>query len=82
MFEIKWEEKALRELEKFDLLISRRIFKKIDKLKEDIFSKDVKRIKGQDNYRLRIGDYRVVFDVQEKFIRILKVGHRKNIYKY
>ncbi|MCH8945977.1 MAG: type II toxin-antitoxin system RelE/ParE family toxin [Nanoarchaeota archaeon] len=81
MFEIKWEEKALSELNKFDSLVSRRIFKKVEELKENPFSKDVKKLKGQDSYRLRVGDYRVLFDVQEKFIIVLKVGHRKNIYK-
>lgn len=32
-------------------------------------------------YRFRIGDYRVLFDVENHKITILKVGHRKNIYK-
>ena len=33
------------------------------------------------NYRFRIGDYRVLFDVEDKKIIILKVGHRSDIYK-
>ncbi|KKT30775.1 MAG: Addiction module toxin, RelE/StbE family [Parcubacteria group bacterium GW2011_GWA1_44_13] len=32
-------------------------------------------------YRFRIGDYRVVFDVENDVAKILKVGHRKDIYK-
>lgn len=32
-------------------------------------------------YRFRIGDYRVTFDVEDKTIVILAVGHRKEIYK-
>ena len=32
-------------------------------------------------YRFRIGDYRVAFDVENDTAKILKVGHRKNIYK-
>ncbi|MBI4426943.1 MAG: type II toxin-antitoxin system RelE/ParE family toxin [Candidatus Magasanikbacteria bacterium] len=32
-------------------------------------------------YRFRIGDYRVIFDCEEKNIRILRVGHRSSIYK-
>lgn len=32
-------------------------------------------------YRFRIGDYRVAFDVENNVAKILKVGHRKDIYK-
>jgi len=33
------------------------------------------------NWRFRIGDYRVLFDVEKNKIIILKIGHRKDIYK-
>lgn len=33
------------------------------------------------NWRFRIGDYRVIFDLEDDKIIILKIGHRKNIYK-
>lgn len=32
-------------------------------------------------YRFRIGDYRVIFDIEENEIIILRVGHRREIYK-
>ncbi len=32
-------------------------------------------------YRLRIGDYRVIFDIEGKDIVVLRVGHRKDIYR-
>lgn len=33
------------------------------------------------SYRFRIGNYRVIFDIEEDDIVILRVGHRKEIYK-
>ena len=33
-------------------------------------------------YRFRIGDYRVSFDVEDNTAKILKVGHRKNMYRW
>jgi mRNA interferase RelE/StbE len=33
------------------------------------------------SYRFRIGDYRVIFDIEKKDIVVLRVGHRKEIYK-
>ncbi|OGG08857.1 hypothetical protein A2154_02175 [Candidatus Gottesmanbacteria bacterium RBG_16_43_7] len=32
-------------------------------------------------YRFRIGDYRVIFDLKDETIVVLSVGHRRNIYK-
>lgn len=32
-------------------------------------------------YRFRIGDYRVVFDVEDDTVKILKIGNRKDVYK-
>ena len=82
MFEIKWEEKTIHFLDKLDFSVSSRIVKKINQLKENPFSKDVKRLKESDSFRLRVGDYRAIFDIQGNTIRIIKIGHRKNIYKY
>lgn len=81
MFEIKWEEKALNFIEKLDLFISRRIVKKIDELKNNPYSHDIKKLKGSEDFRLRVGDYRIILNIQGNIIRILKIGHRKNIYK-
>lgn len=79
-YQISFEKRALLELRKLDSFLVKRIIKKIKELKEDPFSKDIKRLKNQSSYRLRIGDYRVIFQLLEKEIKILKVGHRKNVY--
>lgn len=80
MFNIEWTPKSIKDIEKMEPSLLSRIFKKIEELKEDPFSKDIKRLKGQTSFRLRVGDYRVIFDINQDTIFILKVGHRKNIY--
>jgi mRNA interferase RelE/StbE len=40
---------------------------------------DVKRLKGRDGYRLRIGDWRVIF-IDDASITVVAVGHRREIY--
>ena len=80
IYNIEWKEHALENLEKLENSISRRILKKIDELSENPFSKDIKRLKGCDDFRLRVGDYRVIFSIEQNTIQILKVGYRKNIY--
>ncbi len=44
---------------------------------------DVQKLKGYENiYRLRVGEYRVIFEYQndERVVRVLKVGKRENVY--
>ena len=42
-----------------------------------------KKLKGNDRYRLRVGDYRVVYTIDEKqkIITIYRVRHRKDVYR-
>ncbi len=77
MYKIEWKEHALQNIEKLESSITKRIFKKIEELSENPFSKDIKRLKGSNDFRLRIGDYRVIFSIEKETIIILKVGHRK-----
>lgn len=75
---------AFAGLEKLTLTIQQRI---IQKLRFYINQKNplayAERLKdfSLGQWRFRIGDYRAVFDVDENKIIILKIGHRKNIYK-
>jgi mRNA interferase RelE/StbE len=80
MFKIFWDEKAFEELNKLEAIISRRIAKIVSEMANDPFTKDIKKLKGCDWYRLRVGDYRIIFAIEEDTIHVLKVGHRKHIY--
>lgn len=80
MFKIFWDETAFEELNKLEVIISRRIAKIVSEMANDPFAKDIKKLKGCDWYRLRVGDYRIIFAIKEDTIHVLKVGHRKHIY--
>ncbi len=44
-----------------------------------------KKIRGKDNhYRIRVGDYRIIYTPQNEklIIRVIRVGHRKDVYKF
>lgn len=41
---------------------------------------DVKRLKGRDGARLRVGDWRVIFYVERDTLIVVAVGHRREIY--
>lgn len=80
MYKIEWKENAVKDIEKLESSIARRIIKKIDELSEDPFSKDIKKLKGSNDFRIRVGDYRIICSLSQDIIEILKVGHRKHIY--
>ncbi len=80
-FKVIWDKKAQDELDKLELLTARRIILKVKELAENPFVKDIKRLQGETSFRLRVGDYRIIFDIIRDTIIILKIGHRKNVYK-
>jgi mRNA interferase RelE/StbE len=82
MYELKYSEKSLRQLEKFDLTLRDRILKSLERIRIRPYS-FIKRIVGSSYFRLRVGDYRIILDIQNKvlIIHIVEVGHRKKIYK-
>ena len=80
IYEIEWKENAIKDLKKLEISISNRIYKKVNELIENLYSKDIKKIKGMNAFRLRVGDYRIIFEIEKDIICVLKVGHRKNIY--
>ena len=42
-----------------------------------------KKLKGEDSYRIRVGDYRVIYEINDNtiIVTVVSVGHRKDIYK-
>lgn len=79
-YQVSYEKEALKELDKLESSISRRITKKIDEMSENPTSCDIKKLKASDYYRLRVGDYRIIFIFDNNLIKILKIGHRQQIY--
>lgn len=79
---ISIDPKAKKELQKLEKEVAERIFSKLDDLKNkpEYFAKH---LTGIDLWRLRVGDYRVLFDLykEEHEIYVVKVGHRKDIYR-
>ena len=82
MYELIFDEVAIDKLEKLPKDIRKRIFAKLRSTKEDPFH-FFERLEGRQEYKLRVGDYRVIADiVREKvLILVIYVDHRKNVYK-
>jgi mRNA interferase RelE/StbE len=83
----------------YRLIIKKSARKELDSLPEEAFLKidqsllslkenpcpypQSKKLKGEDKCRLRVGDYRVVYSIDEeqKIITIFRIRHRKDVYR-
>jgi len=81
MYNIVFSDTAKKQLKKLEKSVQIRIIGTLERIriKPENY---VKKLVGERAYRLRVGDYRVIFDLDKTdlLILVLKVGHRKNIY--
>ena len=74
--------KAEKELDKLPNSVAKNISEKILLLSKNPFPTNSKKLSGQENYRMRVGSYRVIYslDPKAKTVTILRVADRKTIY--
>ena len=82
-YKVYFRKSAAKELEKLPKAALRKIIKRIERLSDEPRPAGCEKLSGQELYRIRQGDYRIVSSIQdiELTIWVIKVGHRKNIYK-
>ena len=75
--------KAEKELNKIPDSLAKNIAKKILKLSQNPYPPNSKKLQGKNNYRLRIGSFRVLYTINKKRreITILRIADRKTIYR-
>lgn len=84
-YKIEFSKAASKQFKKLSSELQDRIQTKIDDLALEPRPDGVKKLKGEENsYRIRVGDYRVVYDIYDDvlLITIIKIGHRSKVYKY
>ena len=81
-YELVYTRRAREDILKLDRLAQRRLARKMEELAEDPFRQSKKiHDPALGSYRFRIGDYRVIFDLDGLKIIILRVGHRREVYR-
>ncbi len=79
---VKLDDKAIKDLSKIDKITVIKIFLKIENLKEFPKVANFKKLTNfTPPYRLRVGDYRALFDIEDNVITVYRVRHRKEVYK-
>ena len=82
MYEIIFSRKAKKQLFKLERTIQERIIFALERIRirpEDYLTKLI----ADPGYKLRVGDYRVIMDIDKTnlLVLVIKIGHRKDIYK-
>ena len=83
-YSIRYTESASRSLRKLERGIQARVAARILALADNPYPPGTRKIAGGERaYRIRVGDYRVVYDVLEDAIvvLVLRIGHRKDVYR-
>lgn len=82
MYKVLFTQKALKDLENIDKEMQSRIATKLKEYAKEPLRYARRLISPKiGTYKFRVGDYRVIFDIDRENIVILRIGHRKSIYK-
>ncbi|MBA4369609.1 MAG: plasmid stabilization protein [Desulfobacterium sp.] len=80
-YDIQFKPRAVKDIKKISSHMQTKIIKSIEMMCENLDG-DVKRLTNfTPEYRLRVGDYRVVFEIENKSIIIYRVRHRREVYR-
>lgn len=81
MYQLQFDKKALDILNKLERQVKERIWSKLQECKQEPF-RYLKHLTQIEGYKLRVGDYRLIIDVNEdaKILYILKIGKRSRVY--
>ena len=83
-YSLEFRPAVLKGLKQLPLKDLRRIKKKLDDLAENLPDPAITKMKGNNSFhKIRSGDYRIIFEIHHDrlVILVLKIGHRKDVYK-
>ncbi len=82
-YTIVLSKKAEKQLDKLSDHIAFPIFDAIQALRDNPRPAGYKKLKGREGYRIRVGNYRIIYDIYdaELIIDVITVGNRKDVYE-
>jgi len=83
-YTVKLKRSAEKELDHLPTKIHNKVISILLSLKENPFPRNSKKLRGREGYRIRVGDYRILYliDESDKSIEVVSVAHRKEVYRY
>jgi len=81
-YNLIYTHRSLKDIRKLDKDIRKRIGKALKRYEKDPMKFASKLTDSKiGTYRFRVGEYRIIFDVEENDIVVLRIGHRRDIYR-
>ena len=82
-YEIFFKESVYKELKSIPKIDLKKILSQIEQLADDPRPTGCRKLTGFELYRVRQGQYRIVYSIQDNrlLINVVKIGHRKDVYR-
>ncbi len=82
-YKIEIKKSAAKEIENLPSTILKRVISHIQELSDDPRPSGCKKLSGDEKYRLRVGDYRILYEIEDDIVTVyvVKVAHRKELYR-
>ena len=82
-YRLRLKKSAAKEIENLPRKDCARVVGAIQKLLDDPYEQNTQKLSGQEKYRIRVGNYRVLYEIinDELVVMVVKVGHRKDVYR-
>ena len=81
-YRVRIEKQASKALEKLDVVIQKRVVEVIRNLADNPRPRGSKKMKNREGWRVRIGDYRVIYGIDDErsLVSVAKIDHRREVY--
>ncbi len=83
-YRIEFKPSAAKEFSQLPKNIQKRIAAKVNTLADNPRPRGVEKLEGRENrYRIRVGDYRVIYEIHNEVLLVLvvRIGHRREVYR-
>ncbi len=82
-YKVELKKSAAKEIERLSRKDITAILEKIASLSHNPRPHDCKKLSGEEKYRIRSGDYRIIYLIEDDvlIVYVVKVGHRKDVYR-
>ncbi|MFH1441004.1 MAG: type II toxin-antitoxin system RelE/ParE family toxin [Candidatus Omnitrophota bacterium] len=82
-YKLEIKKSAVKEIERLPRKDMKAVLERIESLSDNPRPHDCKKLSAQDKYRVRCGNYRILYSIEDDvlIVFVVKVGHRKDVYR-
>ena len=82
-YRVIFSRSARKQMERFSGETETRLLAKLSELEANPRPSGCKKLKNRDAWRVRVGDYRVIYEIHDKILQVIvvTVGHRREVYR-